>query len=429
MIHEEILGPIKRHKPLSEEFVFPDYKAYCISNIAPSICTFFGINHDRLTLPSRLLSKNGNEEKIIMFLIDGQGYNQFLESSTYVKFFNKLVERADVFPMTTVFPSTTPAALTSVHTGLTPQEHGLPEWTVYFEETDKIIETLPFRPIFNPNREAMLQMGGKPEMLYEGSTVYLQLKNHGIKSFVFVSADYSTSAYSRMSQNGAEVVPYADYTQLCQKLLDKVENYKEPAYYFIYWASIDGAMHAHGKHSHEHFMSLAHFSRLIEDEFIQKIKPETAEKVRFLMTADHGQSSIKGEDIIYLNQYLNLEESYLWGKSKNAIHPTGSPHDVFLHIWDPKVPEVLDFLRRELKGKADVLLIDEALDLGLFGLNKPVDKFIKRIGDILILPHKGYHVWYKHAPDAHWHMKGIHGGLVEDEMLVPFVSTNLRNLI
>ena len=422
------LKEINKFKPLKEDFIFPDYKKYSISNIASSVSNLFGIKSEKNNLPEHVLPNNG-EESVVLFLIDGLGFNQFQKNINQIKLFKKLEKKSEIFPLTSVFPSTTPAALTSIHTGLTPQEHGLPEWTVYFEEADKIIETLPFRPIFDPNRETMLGLGGYPEMLYEGNTIYLDLKKDGIKSFLFTNQEYHDSAYSKMSQNGAEVIGYSTYSDLITKLISNLESYKKPAYYFIYWTSIDSSQHAFGPNSNEHFLSMEYLSSILENEFFSKISPEVSKKIKFIMTADHGQSSIKGEDIIYLNNYLNLESSYLWGKSKRAIHPTGSPHDVFLHIFDPKIKEILDFLRTELKQKADILLIDEAIDMGLFGTGVPTEKFIKRIGDILILPHLGYHVWYKHIEGFEWKQKGIHGGLSEDEMLVPFISTNLSNLI
>src|SRR5207237_9971701 len=100
------------------------------------------------------------------------------------------------FPITSVFPSTTPAALTTLHTSFTPQEHGLPEWTVYLEEVDTIIESLPFKAIGKGERDSMLTNGGSSEMLYDGPTMYTQLAEAGIPSFVFIYHEYAGSAYS-----------------------------------------------------------------------------------------------------------------------------------------------------------------------------------------------------------------------------------------
>ena len=112
-----------------------------------------------------------SSEKIVLFLIDGLGYRQWLN---YCKndcgFFNLAAKRGVSIPLTTIFPSTTASAITTINTGLTPQEHGLPEWLVYFKEIDMIIKTLPFAPIDEKNKDKLLRMKIKPDLLFRGKT-------------------------------------------------------------------------------------------------------------------------------------------------------------------------------------------------------------------------------------------------------------------
>ena len=108
----------------------PDYRGYCLSNVSSTVLSLLGVNPNRTTLPKDALGGTESEiENVVLMLFDGLGYRELLRQ-TERGFFGSLAKEGSVRPITTVFPSTTAAALTSVSTGLTPQEHGLPEWFV-----------------------------------------------------------------------------------------------------------------------------------------------------------------------------------------------------------------------------------------------------------------------------------------------------------
>ncbi len=425
MLHTSLVETIKADRQ-RDSFLYPYYGKYSIADVGPSILAYLGAPNGRATLPEDFLPKGYN--RILLFMVDGFGLDHFQEYQHQVPVLNRLAQASEIYPITSVFPSTTPAALTAIHTGITPQEHGLPEWTVYFEEFGSIIETFPFKPIMSAQREELLQMGGTPQMLYDGPTVYSQLKDADIPSYVFISHEYGQSPYSRMVQQGSTVIPFIDYQDLFVKLRERLRDHQEPGYFFVYWSHIDSIQHVFGPRSPEHLSAMQSFSTFMTDHLFSQMQPQEIDDLLFLMMADHGHTSIKGEDIIFLNNYLPLEQSYLHSPSKKSIQPTGSPHDVFLHIYKPRIQETLEYLKKELDGKAEVITTMEAIGRGLFGLNQPTQRFLKRIGDILILPYPGTHVWYKHDPAGHYGNKGIHGGLTEAEMLTPFVVAPFADL-
>src|SRR6185369_12868035 len=129
-----------------------------------------------------------------------------------------------------------------------------------------------------------------------------------------------------------------------------------PSYFFVYWGAIDSVAHHFGPGSVEHVDSISAFSAVFEAEFLKKLTKEEASDTIISFTADHGQVNIKSEDIINLNEFPLIEENFQINKKNAKILPTGSPHDVFLYIKPPKVDEVIQFLRNELAGKADVIL-------------------------------------------------------------------------
>lgn len=426
MIHLKLIDELKQKG--SEHFVYPDYGRYSIAEIVPSLLKRFGVESRRGVFPDNFLPpKKSPDEKVLLFMADGLGFDHFVEHQE-LDFFHRLATRGQVHPITSVFPSTTPAALTTIHTGLTPQEHGLPEWTVYFEEVDRIIQTLPFTYEPGHRRESVMDIGGAPEMLYEGDTIYERLRVSGIKSFMMTYYEYVDGSYTRMTQKGAETIGYLNGTDLFAKLKEKIENTPGPAYFFVYWSEIDRVEHFFGPRSPEHIKQLEDFSFLV-NRFLSQLDQNKSGEVLVLLTADHGQTDIRGENIIYLNQYLPVQENYSKSKQGNVILPSGAPHDVFLAVNPEKLDETRDFLAHELKERARVLTINDALKEGLFGLNDPSVKFLRRVGNLLILPFEGTHVWYKYGQEEEYRLRGMHGGLSEKEMVVPFASAWISDLL
>ena len=411
-----------------EEFILPKYGETSIVEIVPSILQVFGIRPGQNTLPPEFFVREAKGcEKIIFFLIDGLGYNQVVRYKT-LPLFERFFKNANVHAITTVFPSITPAAITSIHTGLTPQQHGLFEWHMYFEEFDMVIETLPFKPQGAKKTDKLLEMGGDPKVLYDGPTIYETLGQHGVHSFAFMHQDIAGSAYSTVSQKGSELVPYIHGSDLMVKLRKKILETKGPAYFYVYWSQIDSVQHAFAPYSREHYSEISIFSNLMISEFFKKLRKQDSKNILFLLSADHGQVSTN--KIVHLEDFIDLSDLLRMNKSGDVIPPTGHPRDLFLLIKPDKVNET--FLRLKQCGIekfADIMLIEDALAKGLFGLESTSQRFLARAGDILLLPREEYNIWHKGFTKNPAKLKGIHGGLSQEEMLVPFISARLNDLI
>src|SRR5947207_10849784 len=90
-------------------FVYPYYGKYSIAELTQSILNLFGVATARPTLPFPLVIGDPVQH-VVLFFVDGLGLNHFTEQADFQPFFGLLRDRADVYPLTTVFPSTTPAA-------------------------------------------------------------------------------------------------------------------------------------------------------------------------------------------------------------------------------------------------------------------------------------------------------------------------------
>lgn len=430
MIHHGQLEHIRAERA-REEFIRPWYGQRSIAELVPTVAAIFDadIRPGRPIFPRELWAEALGAKKVVVLLVDGLAWHHLVRYAEDVPLLSRFAASGEVFPITSVFPSTTPAALTTLHSGLTPQEHGLPEWTVFFEELDVTIETLPFRILATGGRDTLLELGGHADMLYEGRTIYEDLRTKGIPSYVFGYFEYATGAYSRATHEGAFPVSYINADDFASKLRELLTAVAGPAYFFLYWGSVDSVMHKFGPYTQEHLAELRFFSAALERELFEKLTPEAARDTVVLLTADHGQVNVARERIVYLNQYPLLEANYRRSRRGAMIPPTGGPHDVFLFVRPEKVTESIELLERELGDRAWVMRASEAVALGLFGMGAPTARFSRRIGNILVLPRAGHHIWYEHLPGSLFRQLGTHGGLSEEEMVVPLASARLERML
>jgi hypothetical protein len=425
MIHE-INDPI----PMQEGtgFVYPRYDQNCISNIPGTILDFFGVNHNLTKLPMELTTEVDGVNKVVLFVLDGFGYNQFIRYHKEQKFLSSLANKSDVFHLTSIFPSQTTNALTSLNTGLTPQEHGLFEYYIYIKEVDRIVNTLRFEPLGSRVRNELLEKGFSPEILFNGHTIQSKLKEAGIKSFTHIYASYAYSHYSKLLFKDSTFIPSLKSSDLIVTLKKKLEQEKGPAYFFVHLSNLDTISHEYGPNSYEYGAELSAISYLMNKELIQKIDPQTAKETLLMLTSDHGGVNIVPKDTTYLNGFCNILGNLQNGKSGNTILPTGSARDVFLHIKPDKLVETKESLQKIVGHKAKIVETRDAINDGLFGRGKPGKKFVDRAGNLLILPYDKETVWFDHFPEIRYNPIGQHGGLSSEEMIVPLAVTRLDSI-
>ncbi len=430
MILKDILTTILK-KNQRGDFIYPAYENYCFSNIPSAIKHILGLRNNNPL--SETLDKAGitppESVNVILFLLDGFGYNQWIQYSERYKFLKTLSEKGTVIPLTSVFPSTTASSLTTIHSGMTPQEHGLLEWWVYFEEIDEIIQTLPFMPIDSKKRDEMLDKGVNPRILFNGETMYEDLYKAGISSFTFINEAYKETAYSKLVFKGSKIVPYNNASNLMSVLRNKLTSISTPAYFNVYWSLIDSVAHEYGVHSGHYLTELDLIFNLLQEEFLDKLSAETAERTIIMVTADHGHINVNPEETIYLNHFPEVVNNFRTGKNGKKILPWGSPRDVFITVNKTNLEYVFSFLTVTLGDKAMIISTEKAIEQNLFGHGVLHKQFRSRIGDILILPEDNFMIWYEHIEGKKFTLAGMHGGLNPDEMLIPFAVAKVSQLL
>ena len=413
------------------EFVRPLYESYCFANIPAAVQWLLGRSPDHNPLAPIFAAASlapAPTSKVVLLLIDGLGWDHWSDYAIQFDPFRRLSAAGVVAPLTTIFPSTTAAALTTINSGLTPRQHGLPAWFVYFDEIDKIAATLPFTPMGERGPDRLLADGVDPTMLFDGEPIYPQLEAAGVATYTFIRNTYAQSVYSKLVHRGSTTVPFINASDLAVNLRSAIAETAGPAYFYVYWDAIDAISHEYGPRSPQFVAEINSFAHTLQQELIQNTDPQAAEQTLLLVTADHGHLRIDPDDTLYLNQFDELTARFRRGRDGAPILPWGSPRDVYLAIEKDSVGLVRDFLSEQLDGRARVMTSADALAANMFGRGDMHPKLRQRIGDLIVLPRNQQLIWYEHSAGQRYTLQGTHGGLSEAEMLIPFAVARLSDL-
>ncbi len=406
-----------------EGLVTPRYDGYGITNLT---ATLMGLLE--APLPGRpplvegpTRSTLGEVRKVVVLLVDALSYRHIHGAvKAGASPLAELAEKGGFMPLTSTFPSTTVAALTSFNTGLTPQEHGFIEYYMYLKEFGLVANMIKFSPAVDRTPERLLQLGLEPKKLLGAETVHVRLRRRGVAPYVVTRERYLTSGLGRVTNAGAEGVTYVNAPDMFVRVRKLLEANKDRRLYaFAYWDCVDGVAHDYGPDTEELQAELRSLAFSLRTELLEKLSPAAAEGTLFILTSDHGQITVSKEKMTYLPDHPAFLECL-------SVPPTGSPRDLFLHVRAGRAEELKEYVRRNFTEQAMLLDCLEALNMGLLGVGKPRRATYDRIGEMLLLPRGNRMFVYPYTKDEmDFKVKGFHGGLTEEEMLVPLLYAKL----
>lgn len=398
----------------SKSFVKPLYGSYCFSNIPQTIVNIL-LDEDEPALPEDVLGNTSSGvDKVVLLLVDGFGW-QFVDRfvSKY-PFLQRLKEQGVLSKLTTQFPSTTPAELTTLYTGMPVGEHGVYEWFYYEPKVDALISPLLFSFAGKKVANTLLPVGVKPEELFPSRTLAGYLAGRNIPSYTFRNAEYLDAPYDRGMFKDATNHGFRNLEEGCRKLVDMLLGHSGKAYYYMYYEKIDEACHRYGPESSEFEEAVDLFCTTMESAFMQPLSGRLDEAL-FMMTADHGQVGIVPEKTIYINQ--QFPQCTKWIKTNGRgelLAPAGACRDLFLHIKDEYLDEAEQFFKRNLSEVCEVYRVDDLIARGFFG-TKISDVFRARVGDLVLLCTSEVPIWWYERERFEVLYRGHHGGLTRPE--------------
>lgn len=359
---------------------------------------------------------------VLLVLLDAFGWT-FLERHGEHPLLRRLVRRGTVSKLSSQFPSTTAAHMTTLHTGLPVTATGIYEWFMYEPVLGELIAPLLFSPAGDHGQDHLLEAGADPLAVFPWETLAQRLAAAGVAAHAVQPAHITGSAYSSAVLRGAEQHGYHEIEEafaICARLLRS----PEPCYVFAYFPEFDAVAHEYGPLSmRADLVARAHLSAL--EQALPRLAAAAAGETALILTADHGQVTIDPGSTLYINLVAPELESMLErSASGRPLAPAGSARDLFLHVRPDHVEEAVSRLRRMLGDRAQVRLTDELLGDGAFG-PLPDDRLRARVGNVVVLPANGESVWWYEAERFIQRFRGHHGGLEPDELHVPFAALTL----
>jgi len=358
--------------------VLPAYGDSCVTSLVPALCD------PGAYWPQWLPSDVAQASQVVLFVVDGLGWNQLAERSHLMPTLWSFAGEK----ITTVAPSTTATALTSIATGLAPGEHGVTGYRMSIG--GKVLNTLRWTIDGRDARESV-----RPDSVQSHEPF------GGQRPPVITRAEFRTTGFTRAHLDQTRFVGWRVPSTIVTEI-DALLKAKEP-FIYAYYDGIDKVAHEHGLGAH-YDAELSYVDGLVA-RIIERLVPGSV----LLITADHGQVHV-GEDTVRLDDRLMRQVDYLSGEGRFR----------WLHVRRGSEEETRKIAYELYGDRAWVLTCSEMIDSGWFG-PRVTDIARKRLGDVALVPFAGVS-FDDPADHGSFSLVCRHGSMTSAEIDVPLLA-------
>ncbi len=409
----------------------PDYRR-SLTNIFPTLLQLLGAAPDGNARPdedagpspglSHCLPDNvpRDAQRVLLVCLDAFGFKELSQSRR----FQALYPNYGTW-ITSVFPSITSCALTSLYQGLPPARHGITGHVIWKDFPGAVVDMLKMRV-----------MGAEASLLASGFDVNLWKREPGILDAPAASRDWA--GYQLLHRNimGSGLSNYIYGSTSLVDFFDPLEGFAkargilndmERGWVGIYTDEVDMLSHVLTGDAPQVGMAV----RRIEEALAWlagALPSHMAESTVMMVVADHGQSSIREKIPLYGKPHFWLEaHTRAVGNSGRVLH---------LYLDGTQEDRVRKWLEEHIAGRGQVFSFEEIkhltgppLEDG--GILEPgQEDWVRRsLGDLVAVLDDGYN-WEKRDPakgggpyDSR--LVSQHGALSWDEMFVPLICAPL----
>jgi hypothetical protein len=378
----------------------PDYRDGSLVNLIASISAACGAEPRHPPLAALPPERLAWAKNIVFFLVDGLGYNYLIDIGRGGALVDHLAGT-----LTSVFPSTTAAAVTTSFTGLTPREHGMTGWFNWFPEAGLVAAPLPFRR--RGDDKPLTELGVQPSQLFCSAPL---LDCFAVRSIIVTQRRIIDSDYSRYFGGRAERRAYDDLASLVSELNAAVRSGPERKYIYVYYPELDTVSHVHGVGSKQAATRLT----AIDAAFARILQQLSGTSTAIVVSADHGFIDTLPAEALELENYSSLAELL-------RLPLTGEPRVAFCHVKPGCAEQFAGRAHALLGERADVRMSTALIEEGWFGPGASHPRLAERVGDVTLVM-RGHYTIKDHLPGEKRHVLiGNHGGTTEDEMLIPLI--------
>jgi predicted AlkP superfamily pyrophosphatase or phosphodiesterase len=363
----------------------PDYGGACIDQVIAAVLGT-GLYASPAPAPSWLPAPAVGAAQVVLLVLDGLGWVQLKERPGLAPTMNAMAGG----PITTVAPSTTAAALTSITIGAPPAVHGVVGYRVRVKG-DGILNILRWKIGDRDARESV-----PPEQ-------FQVLEPFGAtKAPVITRADVAESGFTRAHMAGARMYGW----RVASTIVATVDALLGDGERFIY-AYYDGV----DKVAHEFGFGPAYDAEVVAaDRIVGDLIDVLPPGAALVVVSDHGQVDV-GESVISLHPEVADLTAFFSGEGRFR----------WLHARPGAQERLAEAARRHYSGLGWVRTRQEAVDEGWFG-GPLSEEVASRLGDVVLAPRQHVAVLDPSDPGEQW-MRCRHGSLTPEEMLVPLLAS------
>jgi predicted AlkP superfamily pyrophosphatase or phosphodiesterase len=321
-------------------------------------------------------------DAVVLLVLDGLGWNSAQEHAVILPTISAMTGGR----ITTVAPSTTATALTSIATGLAPAQHGVLGYRMRVGAD-----------VLNVLRWTVPDARPPDPFDVQRHTAFL-----GREIPVVTKSEFRNSGFTNAHLRGARFTGWNSPSVLvehCARLVAAGERFV-----YAYYPGVDNVAHEFGLHDGYYARELEFADRLVAD-----LLAALPERATLLVTADHGQIHLEREDWIDLTELRPMVEVM-----------AGDGRFRYLYARHGAAKDLAAVARDLLGDHAWVRSRGEVLDDGWLGAGA-TGTIPGRIGDV-VLASRDASAFVDPALAVEVRLRSGHGSLTADEMYVPLVA-------
>jgi predicted AlkP superfamily pyrophosphatase or phosphodiesterase len=331
--------------------------------------------------------------QIVLLVLDGLGWEQLRERPAVAPVLAAMTGG----PITSVVPSTTATALTSIATGTPPCEHGVVGYRVRVAGTgpdgeDEVLNILRWRTASGDASERV------PPDSFSGAQPFA-----GEAATVISRGEFAGTGFTRVHLAGAKLVGWRLPSTLVVEV--RAALAAGDGFIYAYYDGIDRVAHEFGLGDH-YEAELRAADRLVAD-LISELPPDAA----LVVTADHGQVDV-GDRVVQFDPEVLDQTCMLSGEGRfRWLHASSGV----------RADRLADRTSAAHGDTAWVCTRDEAEANGWFG-GPLSDEAVARLGDVIVAAHQPV-TFYDPSDPGEIRLRSRHGSLTAAEMYVPLLVT------
>ncbi len=363
--------------------LLPDYAGAGLQAVVPGV---LGHLAGTSALPEWFPAPVADATQVVLLVLDGLGAEQLRARATLAPFLTSGEGRT----ITSVAPSTTATALTTLATGTAPAQHGVVGYRVALD--GKVMNVLQWSLDGKDARVRVPAHAFQPCASFPGAPAPVP---------VVTRYDYGPTGFTAAHLGSAELHRWYTPAGLVTGVRQLVSA--GAPFVYAYYEGIDKVAHAQGLGEH-YDDELRAVDRLVAD--VLAVLPRGTALV---VTADHGQidvgSAIEvfGADIMDSVTLLSGEGRFRW-----------------LHVVPGATEDVAAAAAERYGNEAWVRTRDQIVNEGWLG-GTPSPAVAARLGDVALVPFAPM-AFLDPADTGELRLRARHGSLTPDEMLVPLLA-------